>query len=203
MCLLVKGWKSGASWSFPRGKKNKDEEDHACAIREVLEETGCNIAKLLKMDDYIEVVIGQQRVRLYIITGVKEDTVFAPQTKKEISEISWHRIEELQATGDDVISRGTNGLKLYMVAPFLISLKAWIAERQLPKTQKPDTSSKGASVWKAKNSSSGGTATTETSTSRHGSENQLADSRPGSSFRNFRFDAALILKSMEAAFSAS
>ena len=34
-CLLVKGWKAGASWSFPRGKKNKDEEDHQCAIREV------------------------------------------------------------------------------------------------------------------------------------------------------------------------
>lgn len=33
-CILVKGWK-GSSWSFPRGKKNKDEEDHACAIREV------------------------------------------------------------------------------------------------------------------------------------------------------------------------
>lgn len=33
-CLLVKGWK-GSSWSFPRGKKNKDEEDHKCAIREV------------------------------------------------------------------------------------------------------------------------------------------------------------------------
>lgn len=33
-CLLVKGWK-GSSWSFPRGKKSKDEEDHACAIREV------------------------------------------------------------------------------------------------------------------------------------------------------------------------
>ncbi|CAL5347262.1 unnamed protein product [Camellia sinensis] len=32
-CLLVKGWK-GTSWSFPRGKKNKDEEDHACAVRE-------------------------------------------------------------------------------------------------------------------------------------------------------------------------
>lgn len=34
-CLLVKGWK-GSSWSFPRGKKSKDEEDHACAIREVI-----------------------------------------------------------------------------------------------------------------------------------------------------------------------
>jgi len=34
-CLLVKGWKAGASWSFPRGKKSKDEEDHTCAVREV------------------------------------------------------------------------------------------------------------------------------------------------------------------------
>ncbi|KAJ7566777.1 hypothetical protein O6H91_02G118100 [Diphasiastrum complanatum] len=34
-CLLVKGWKVGASWSFPRGKKSKDEEDHHCATREV------------------------------------------------------------------------------------------------------------------------------------------------------------------------
>ncbi|KAH0936083.1 hypothetical protein HID58_013200 [Brassica napus] len=33
-CLLVKGWK-GSSWSFPRRKKSKDEEDYACAIREV------------------------------------------------------------------------------------------------------------------------------------------------------------------------
>lgn len=52
---------------------------------QVLEETGCDVSRHLKMDDYIEVVIGQQRVRLYIITGVKEDTVFAPLTKKEIS----------------------------------------------------------------------------------------------------------------------
>lgn len=35
-CLLVKGWKSGSSWSFPRGKKSKHEEDHDCAIREVM-----------------------------------------------------------------------------------------------------------------------------------------------------------------------
>jgi predicted NUDIX family NTP pyrophosphohydrolase len=31
----VKGWKSSASWSFPRGKRSKDEEDHTCAVREV------------------------------------------------------------------------------------------------------------------------------------------------------------------------
>ncbi|KQK01225.1 hypothetical protein BRADI_3g54582v3 [Brachypodium distachyon] len=44
------------------------------------------------MDDHIEVSIGQQRVRLYIITGVKE--------------ISWHRIDDLLSASDDAISRG-------------------------------------------------------------------------------------------------
>lgn len=52
---------------------------------QVLEETGFDVSRLLNMDDFLEVVIGQQRVRLYIIAGVKEDTAFAPLTKKEIS----------------------------------------------------------------------------------------------------------------------
>ncbi len=34
--LLVKGWTSRSGWSFPRGKINKDEPQHVCAIREVL-----------------------------------------------------------------------------------------------------------------------------------------------------------------------
>ncbi|GFP82646.1 mRNA-decapping enzyme subunit 2 [Phtheirospermum japonicum] len=70
LCLLVKGWK-GTSWSFPRGKKSKDEEDHKCAIREVLEETGFDVSSLLNKDDHIEMIFGQQRVRHYIIAGPK------------------------------------------------------------------------------------------------------------------------------------
>jgi ADP-ribose pyrophosphatase YjhB (NUDIX family) len=33
--LLVKGYQKGASWSFPRGKINKEEPEIDCAIREV------------------------------------------------------------------------------------------------------------------------------------------------------------------------
>uniref|UniRef100_A0A0D9VMD7 Nudix hydrolase domain-containing protein n=1 Tax=Leersia perrieri TaxID=77586 RepID=A0A0D9VMD7_9ORYZ len=198
-CLLVKGWKSSASWSFPRGKRSKDEEDHTCAVREVLEETGCDVSKLLKLEDYIEVSVWQQRVRLYIITGVKADTVFAPQTKKEISEISWHKIDELLPAGDDAISRGVNGLKLYMVAPFLQGIKAWIATHRPSQYQKSDTSARGT-VWKAKNSSSGAVPVENPVITRAGSDPQTIDSRPGKSFRNFRFDTASILQSMEASF---
>lgn len=52
---------------------------------QVLEETGFDVSELLNKDDYIEMIFGQQRVRLYIVAGVKDDTAFAPLTKKEIS----------------------------------------------------------------------------------------------------------------------
>lgn len=55
-----------------------------CEVQ-VLEETGFDVSKFLKKDEYIEMIFGQQRVRLYIVAGVKEGTLFAPLTKKEIS----------------------------------------------------------------------------------------------------------------------
>ncbi|KAI8563718.1 hypothetical protein RHMOL_Rhmol03G0130700 [Rhododendron molle] len=279
-CLLVKGWK-GTSWSFPRGKKNKDEEDHTCAIREilvferfhpswkqavtafsgspkqenvclssardlvqfsaedfvlclgsqrilaaewvlllkckmngssyfllngfpykmVLEETGFDVSKLLNKDEYIEMIFGQQRVRLYIVAGVKDDTAFAPLTKKEISEIAWHRLDELLPANDDVISRGITGLKLYMVAPFLASLRAWISTHQPPLASKPNIPSKGISLWKAKNSSTGSSSMiTENQPTKPVVDANSMDTGPGRSFRNFRFDTNLIIQAMETAF---
>lgn len=202
-CLLVKGWK-GTSWSFPRGKKNKDEEDHTCAVREVLEETGFDVSKFLNNDEYIEMIFGQQRVRLYIVAGVKDDTAFAPLTKKEISEIAWHRLDELQPANNDVISRGITGLKLYMVAPFLASLEAWILAHQPPVAPKSHMRLKGISVWKAKNSSTGSSSmVTEIQQTKPVVEAPSSDMMgPGKSFRNFRFDTNLIFQAMETAFSS-
>ncbi|KAF2537987.1 hypothetical protein F2Q68_00022827 [Brassica cretica] len=141
-CLLVKGWK-GSSWSFPRGKKSKDEEDYACAIREVLEETGFDVSKLLKKEEYIEFTFRQQRVRLFIVAGVADDTSFAPLTKKEISEIAWHPLDHLQPAGNEVITHGVAGLKLYMVAPFLASLKSWISKHPAPLPRRRDKPPRG------------------------------------------------------------
>ncbi|KAK8542190.1 hypothetical protein V6N12_014793 [Hibiscus sabdariffa] len=198
LCILVKGWK-GTSWSFPRGKKNKDEEDHACAIREVLEETGFDVSGLLNKDEYIEVIFGQQRVRLYIISGVKDDTAFAPLTKKEISEIAWHRLDDLQPATSEVISHGITGLKLYMVAPFLASLKSWVSKHSVPVPPRSGLPRKGICVWKANNSSTGSNSSPST---KFTSNANSIDTGPGKSFRNFRFDSAAILRALEAGFSA-
>lgn len=51
----------------------------------MLEETGYDIGPLLKKPDYIELTMREQRIRLYIIQGVPEDTLFIPRTRKEIS----------------------------------------------------------------------------------------------------------------------
>ncbi|KAI8006306.1 mRNA-decapping enzyme subunit 2 [Camellia lanceoleosa] len=60
-------------------------------------------------------------------------------------EIAWQRLDEIQPANEDVISRGTTGLKLYMVAPFLVSLKAWILAHKPPVAPKSDLPLKGLS----------------------------------------------------------
>ncbi|KAH9303007.1 hypothetical protein KI387_014590, partial [Taxus chinensis] len=91
-CLLVKGWNRGASWGFPKGKKKMAESDSTCAIREVMEETGYDTSNQLNVHDCLQGYCGEKRLVLFIIGGVKEDTSFAPRTKKEISEIGWFNI---------------------------------------------------------------------------------------------------------------
>lgn len=60
----------------------------------------------------------------------------------------------------------------------------------------------GVTVWKAKNSSSGGSSTTaESQSSKTVADVHSSDTRPSRSFRNFRFDTGPILQAVDAAFS--
>ncbi|KAI7285573.1 DCP2-domain-containing protein [Hortaea werneckii] len=137
--VLVKGWKKGSSWSFPRGKINKDERDLDCAVREVYEETGFDVraAGLVGQDDkqadegvkYIDVTMREQHMRLFVFRGVPLDTVFEPQTRKEISKIAWYNVKDLpgfkkQKHAQDQANQAN---KFYMVAPFLGPLRKWIS----------------------------------------------------------------------------
>ena len=146
--VLVKGWKKGANWSFPRGKINKDEPDLDCAIREVYEETGYDIkaAGLVGSEEetkYIEVTMREQHMRLYIFRGVPMDTHFEPRTRKEISKIEWYKLSQLptikkmkQLQGGKGEDLAVHANRYYMVAPFLVPLKKWIAaQRKLDKAK--------------------------------------------------------------------
>ncbi|OTB08408.1 hypothetical protein M426DRAFT_317028 [Hypoxylon sp. CI-4A] len=149
--VLVKGYKKGASWSFPRGKINKDEDDLDCAIREVYEETGYDLreAGILEKNEPVhplEVTMHDQQVRLYVFRGIPEDTVFGTRTRKEIGAIKWYKVEELPAYRKKRNNgkNGTNGPshdKFYMVAPFMVQLRRWVMEqKKLDAGRIPDSS---------------------------------------------------------------
>jgi len=114
-CVLVKGWKSSSGWGFPKGKINQDEPTHSCAIREVLEETGYDLAQQLKFDDFIDMTIKEQRVTLYIVAGVPEDYPFQTRTRKEISKIEWFNLADLPTWRRNKQVSG----KFYLVSPFV------------------------------------------------------------------------------------
>ncbi|KPM46196.1 hypothetical protein AK830_g321 [Neonectria ditissima] len=137
--VLVKGWKKGANWSFPRGKINKNEDDLDCAVREVYEETGLDLkaAGLVPTEGkpkYIEIAIREQHMRLYVFRDVPMNTMFEPKTRKEISKIEWYKLSELPAfrkKGQNADSGPVpNANKFYMVAPFLVPLKKWIVSQK-------------------------------------------------------------------------
>ncbi|ODA80507.1 hypothetical protein RJ55_03465 [Drechmeria coniospora] len=152
--VLVKGWKKGANWSFPRGKINKDEDDLDCAVREVYEETGLDLGAVGlvpngKRTKYIEIAMREQQLRLYVFRDIPMDTHFQPRTRKEISKIQWYKLSELptfrkrgaqnQTEPAAASSHANNNNKFYMVAPFLVPLKKWIASQK--KLEEPNTAS--------------------------------------------------------------
>ncbi|KAM0747978.1 DCP2-domain-containing protein [Meredithblackwellia eburnea MCA 4105] len=115
--LMVKGYKSGAAWSFPRGKINQDETEAACAVREVQEEEEEEGAE--KNPYYVETVIKDQKIRLYFLPGVREDEAFQTRTRGEISKIDWFRVTDLPTYSKKKVADGVKQPKFYMVTPFI------------------------------------------------------------------------------------
>jgi len=88
-CLLVRGFSNRASWGFPRGKIDVNEEMHLCAIREINEEVGFDVSSYLVKKDCIKLKIRDQFQTLFIIPCIPETTNFQTQTRNEIGKISW------------------------------------------------------------------------------------------------------------------
>ncbi|KAG9243503.1 hypothetical protein BJ878DRAFT_510455 [Calycina marina] len=136
--LLVKGWKKGSNWSFPRGKINKDEDDLICAIRETYEETGYDIQAAGHVPANREVKSisapkAEQDMTLFVFRNIPMDTHFEPRTRKEISKIEWWPLADLpgfkKLKGPQNAEPAIKANKFYMVAPFLKPLRKWAAEQ--------------------------------------------------------------------------
>ncbi|CAH0399590.1 unnamed protein product [Chilo suppressalis] len=130
--LLVQSYWTKASWGFPKGKVNEDEEPWKCAVREVLEETGFDISKLINKNDYIEAMIHEQIVRLYIIGYIPRNTKFQPRTRNEIKACEWFPLADLPANKKDMtpkLKMGVSPNAFFMVLPFVKRMRRWVAER--------------------------------------------------------------------------
>ncbi|KAJ3363439.1 mRNA-decapping enzyme subunit 2 [Allomyces javanicus] len=154
--LLVKGWNS-RNWTFPRGKINKGEKELKCAVREVMEEVGFDVTPYLvttnhppsnaSLDvnepDHMEITIKEQRLRLYIVTGVPTSTHFETRTRKEISQIGWHYLSDLpgfstKKTHHDSTSSSTKKKNhYYMLVPFMTGLRKWLNKRRKHLRKRP------------------------------------------------------------------
>ncbi|GAW12780.1 hypothetical protein ANO14919_021510 [Xylariales sp. No.14919] len=148
--VLVRGYKKGASWSFPRGKINKDEDDIDCAIREVYEETGYDLraAGLVEKNAPVhplEVTMHDQQVRLYAFRGIPENTVFETRTRKEIGDIKWYKLSDLPAyrkkkgAGKNQGPGTSSQERFYMVAPFMVQLRQWVLKQKKVDVQNAPT----------------------------------------------------------------
>nr|XP_058956380.1 m7GpppN-mRNA hydrolase-like [Pocillopora verrucosa] len=138
-CVLVQSF-SSKSWGFPKGKVNKDESGFDCAVREVLEETGFEMRFYADPDTYFEHNFQDHQIRLYVVPGVPEKTVFQPLTRGEIKNIQWFYIDNLPAHKKDTVCRENMGLNpsaFYMVIPFVKNLRKWISAR-LKEANKPN-----------------------------------------------------------------
>mmetsp|Transcript_15235 Transcript_15235/g.25302 ORF Transcript_15235/g.25302 Transcript_15235/m.25302 type:complete len:263 (+) Transcript_15235:670-1458(+) len=110
--VLVRNW-AGNSWSWPKGKINEGENPLDCGIRETLEETGYNAAALCSEDHFLEVHEDSKVTKLFIAIGVPNDTTFETQTRKEISKVEFHSLQQLPK-------------KIWGVQPFIPKLQRFL-----------------------------------------------------------------------------
>jgi len=140
---MVQGY-GGKSWGWPKGKLNKDESDAVCAAREVYEEIGFDVTPYIEEENNLVAKMHGQHMKLYVIPGISEETVFETLTRQEIKDIKWHEIADLQTQVKDDSKKN----KFYNVTPVLSRLSSWIKDnkRSLSRSRTPPRSASAASA---------------------------------------------------------
>ncbi|GAV47688.1 hypothetical protein ZYGR_0H05340 [Zygosaccharomyces rouxii] len=121
--LLVKGTESD-SWSFPRGKISKDEDDVACCVREVREEIGFDLTDYIDENQFIERNIQGKNYKIFIISGVSENYNFKPQVRNEIEKIEWRDFRKIQKT------MHKSSVRYYLINSMMRPLSMWVRRQK-------------------------------------------------------------------------
>ncbi|CCH44476.1 mRNA-decapping enzyme subunit 2 [Wickerhamomyces ciferrii] len=121
--LLVQGTES-PTWSFPRGKISKDEDDVTCAIREVKEEIGFDIGPFIDENDYIERTIKAKNYKIYLVKNIPQDFKFQPIVRNEIAKIEWKDFKKTSK-----IIKNNPG-KYFLVSSMIKPINDWIKKNR-------------------------------------------------------------------------
>mmetsp|Transcript_15236 Transcript_15236/g.37169 ORF Transcript_15236/g.37169 Transcript_15236/m.37169 type:complete len:507 (+) Transcript_15236:49-1569(+) len=123
--LLVRSY-NGTTWGFPKGKINKDETEAACAVREVDEEIGLDVTNFLDETQFLEHTYGTRSttLKLFLIMGVDEYVHLETRTKKEIGEIAWHALTDLET---EVAKKNRD---FWIVQQLFHRIKKWAADKR-------------------------------------------------------------------------
>jgi mRNA-decapping enzyme subunit 2 len=136
-CLAVRSWSKNI-WNYPKGKINQGETDVECAIREVKEETGFDVSKLINENLFIEdnpnatnsnnANSNDRRTKLFIIQNVNRfSTVFKTQTRKEIGAIEWIPIRFIPFRRQKVTKQNR---PIWALTRFERRLRNWISTQK-------------------------------------------------------------------------
>jgi 8-oxo-dGTP pyrophosphatase MutT (NUDIX family) len=90
--LVVRGKESGI-WSFPKGRKQDDEIDEVCAIREVSEETGIQIDNL---DNRRKFKVGRNTYFIIEVDDINLYNEFNITDTFEVDLVEWKSVSELR-----------------------------------------------------------------------------------------------------------
>lgn len=121
--LLVQGTESD-SWSFPRGKISKDENDIDCCIREVKEEIGFDLTDYIDENQFIERNIQGKNYKIFLISGVSEIFNFKPQVRNEIDKIEWFDFKKISKT------MYKSNIKYYLINSMMRPLSMWLRHQR-------------------------------------------------------------------------
>lgn len=98
-----------SEWGFPKGRRNINEKDFTCALREFREESGVDTRYIRVQRDqkpYEEIFSGSNHVRyrhvyyLACYNGIPSQTTYNPQNKvqiREIKDVCWFKYRDVLA----------------------------------------------------------------------------------------------------------
>ncbi|KAI5184348.1 mRNA-decapping enzyme subunit 2 [Nematocida homosporus] len=102
--LMVRGFGPRKTFTFPRGKICKSENEIDCAIREVYEEVGFDISDKIIRGLSLNMHTKLRDSKLFVILNVPESTKFVTQTRNEIKEIKWINLSLIESSNAETLT---------------------------------------------------------------------------------------------------